>query len=66
MVKNESSQKPIPDMLMELLVCPACKGDLILTEQMSSFNLQCHSCKLSYPINDGIPIMLIDKAASII
>jgi uncharacterized protein YbaR (Trm112 family) len=23
----------------------------------------CHRCRLSYPVRDGIPIMLIDEAA---
>lgn len=50
--------------LMEILVCPLCKGDLQLTvEQEDSGEilagkLVCSSCNESYPIEDGIPNLL--------
>jgi len=46
--------------LLEILVCPACKGELEHREQESE--LVCHACGLRYEIRDGIPIMLIDEA----
>jgi uncharacterized protein len=46
--------------LLEILVCPKCKGDLILTEK--SDGLICNACHLKYEIKDDIPIMLIDEA----
>ena len=46
--------------LLEILVCPKCKGDLILTE--NSDGLICNACHLKYEIKDDIPIMLIDEA----
>ncbi len=46
--------------LLEILVCPKCKGDLVLTE--NSDGLVCHSCRLKYEIRDDIPIMLISEA----
>jgi uncharacterized protein YbaR (Trm112 family) len=46
--------------LLEILVCPKCKGDLVLTE--SGDGLICHACSLKYEIKDDIPIMLIDEA----
>ena len=46
--------------LLEILVCPKCKGDLLLTE--NSDGLICNSCRLKYEIKDDIPIMLIDEA----
>jgi uncharacterized protein YbaR (Trm112 family) len=46
--------------LLEILVCPQCKGDLELTPKEDSLN--CNACKLRYLIQDGIPIMLIDQA----
>ncbi|MFA6223695.1 MAG: Trm112 family protein [Desulfomonilaceae bacterium] len=46
--------------LLEILVCPKCKGDLILTE--NSDGLICNACRLKYEIKDDIPIMLIDEA----
>ena len=46
--------------LLEILVCPKCKGDLEYRESPES--LVCHVCRLIYPVEDGIPIMLIDEA----
>ncbi len=46
--------------LLEILVCPKCKGDLALTE--AGDGLICRSCRLKYAIRDDIPIMLIDEA----
>ncbi|MBI5249875.1 MAG: Trm112 family protein [Desulfomonile tiedjei] len=46
--------------LLDILVCPKCKGDLILTENQDG--LICNSCRLKYLIKDDIPIMLIDEA----
>ena len=50
----------IDQKLLEILACPKCKGDLILTEKQDG--LICNACKLLYPIKDDIPIMLIDEA----
>ncbi|QID18244.1 Trm112 family protein [Nitrogeniibacter mangrovi] len=46
--------------LLEILVCPICKGplDYRKTEQ----ELVCSPCRLAYPIRDGIPVMLEDEA----
>ena len=46
--------------LLEILVCPKCKGDIYLTE--AGDGLICDNCKLLYEIKDDIPIMLIDEA----
>jgi len=46
--------------LLAILVCPKCKGELEYREAESS--LVCPTCRLRYPIRDGIPIMLIDEA----
>lgn len=51
---------PIKPELLEILCCPKCKGDVKLTE--SGDGLVCENCKLLYPIEDDIPIMLIDEA----
>jgi uncharacterized protein YbaR (Trm112 family) len=48
-----------PD-LLEILVCPVCKGDLeYLAERQ---RLICHACRLAYRIEEDIPIMLPDEA----
>lgn len=46
--------------LLEILVCPKCKGDLEYREDEQV--LVCHVCRLAYPIEDDIPVMLIDEA----
>ncbi len=46
--------------LLDILVCPKCKGDLILLDDNSG--LVCTPCKLKYPIRDDIPVMLVDEA----
>jgi uncharacterized protein len=48
--------------LLEILVCPKCKGDLEYRTEGSAETLVCHACRLVYPVEDGIPIMLIDEA----
>ncbi|MDJ0830708.1 MAG: Trm112 family protein [Desulfobacterales bacterium] len=49
--------------LLDILVCPQCKGVIYLNETQDG--LICDSCKLMYEIRDDIPIMLIDEAQPI-
>jgi len=46
--------------LLDILACPACKGDVKLEGQ----KIICVSpkCGLRFPIKDGIPVMLIEEA----
>ncbi|MBI5331691.1 MAG: Trm112 family protein [Betaproteobacteria bacterium] len=46
--------------LLEILVCPLCKGPLVhrKTEQ----ELVCKADRLAFPLRDGIPVMLEDEA----
>jgi uncharacterized protein YbaR (Trm112 family) len=53
----------VPQALLEILVCPKCKGDLEFRKEEPS--LVCSSCKLRYPVRDGIPIMLIAEATPV-
>jgi uncharacterized protein YbaR (Trm112 family) len=46
--------------LLEILVCPVCKGPLVYKKSESE--LICKPCRLAYPIKDGIPVMLEDEA----
>jgi len=46
--------------LMEILACPKCKQAVQLAEDQLS--IACPSCRLRYPVRDGIPVMLIDEA----
>jgi len=45
------------------LACPQCKGDLNYT--LNPEGLICKPCGLLYPINDGIPVMLVEEAKKI-
>lgn len=46
--------------LLEILVCPVCKGPL--EHRKPAHELACKSCKLAYPVKDDIPVMLEDEA----
>ena len=46
--------------LYELLVCPQCLSGLILDDEGKV--LACEKCKLSYPIIDGIPMLVTEDA----
>jgi uncharacterized protein YbaR (Trm112 family) len=52
---------PIAPQLLEILVCPKCKGDLEYRAEPRE-SLVCHACRLQYLVEDDIPIMLIDEA----
>lgn len=47
--------------LLNILVCPLCKGRLLLNNE----ELICLFDRLAFPIHDGIPVMLEAKARSI-
>ncbi len=49
--------------LVDILVCPQCKGTLRLTED--ALGLACGRCRLLYEIRDDIPVMLIEEARSL-
>lgn len=48
--------------LLEIIVCPKCKGDLIYDENRDI--LICKTCSVYYPIREDIPILLIEEAQS--
>lgn len=52
---------PLAPDLLDLLVCPKCKGDLEYRAAPEE-SLDCHRCRLRYRVEDDIPIMLIDEA----
>jgi uncharacterized protein YbaR (Trm112 family) len=49
--------------LLEILVCPVCKGPLDYRKSQSE--LVCRPCKLAYAVRDDIPIMIEDEARQI-
>ena len=68
------SQTPttIEPWLREILRCPQCKGELTdvtgaapeATADSASgvTELQCPACGLGYPIESGVPVLLVDLA----
>jgi uncharacterized protein YbaR (Trm112 family) len=50
----------LDERILEILVCPKCKGDLEYDREGS--RLLCATCKLAYPIRDDIPVMLEQEA----
>jgi uncharacterized protein YbaR (Trm112 family) len=46
--------------LLDILVCPSCKGPLSFDKKKSE--LVCKPDRLAYPIRDDIPVMLEDEA----
>jgi uncharacterized protein YbaR (Trm112 family) len=49
--------------LLEILVCPICKGELVY--QREAQELVCKFDRLAYPIRDDIPVMLDTEARKI-
>jgi uncharacterized protein YbaR (Trm112 family) len=50
--------------LLEILVCPLCKGKLAFRRdaRSDSAELICKADRLGYPVKDGIPVMLEEEA----
>ena len=46
--------------LLELLVCPVCKGPL--EHDRDAHELICRADHLAFPVRDGIPVMLESEA----
>lgn len=53
--------------LIELLVCPLCKGPLQLhrASETRGAELVCPADRLAFPIRDGIPVMLEGEARTL-
>jgi uncharacterized protein YbaR (Trm112 family) len=51
----------LDERLLEILVCPNCHGEVEYIEAEN--RIVCRGeCRYSYPVRDGIPVMLIDEA----
>ena len=51
---------PLSDELLEILVCPQCRGELVYDR--AAERLICATCRLRYPVVDDIPVMLVEEA----
>nr|MBN2278579.1 Trm112 family protein [candidate division Zixibacteria bacterium] len=52
----------LSDRLLEIIVCPKCKGEL--TYKKDENRLNCQSCRLAFRVENDIPVLLIDEAES--
>jgi len=53
---------PIPQELLDILVCPVCKTPVKLAPDNSSLKCQSSTCRRVYPVRDDIPVMLPEEA----
>lgn len=53
------------DTLLQILACPACKGDLKFVELKDKQGFACDKCQKVYPIKDNIPVMLVEESEPI-
>ena len=49
--------------LLDILVCPICKGRLQVNDHKTA--LICRADRLSFPIEDGVPVLLEARAQSL-
>lgn len=49
--------------LLDILACPACKGEITPFEEGQY--LLCRQCRLKYPVRNGIPVMLENEAETV-
>ncbi len=49
--------------LLEILVCPVCKGPLLWKPEAAE--LICKGDRLAFPVRDGIPVMLEEEARAL-
>jgi len=53
--------------LLDLLVCPLCKGPLehVRADESHGAELHCAADRLAFPVRDGVPVMLEQEARSL-
>jgi uncharacterized protein len=51
---------PIDPELLEILACPECKTPVEVVKDGAG--LRCAKCRRVYPVQDDIPVMLVDEA----
>jgi uncharacterized protein YbaR (Trm112 family) len=60
---NELWRNVVDSRLLDILVCPICKGPLDYDK--TAQELICKPDRLAYPIRDGSPIMWADQARDV-
>ena len=54
---------PLDDTLKAVLGCPKCGGKLEYRDPPET--LTCRPCGLVFPVEDGIPVLLLDEAETL-
>lgn len=55
----------IPQEIRDILACPQCRGPLRDETVAAGTRLVCDACGLSYPVEEGIPVLLIERATAL-
>ncbi len=58
--KGDNTKFMINKDLLDILVCPNCKGEIEL-DRVKNY-LFCEACNLTYEIKNNIPVMIVEKA----
>lgn len=58
-VRDKMREFMMDSPLLSLLACPKCHGTLT---QGTPCTLTCAACHLTFPIENGLPVLLIEKA----
>jgi uncharacterized protein YbaR (Trm112 family) len=61
MAAMPTPQAKFDENVLNQLACPACRGEL----RQENARLVCIVCRRAYPIVDGIPVLIIDRAETI-
>ena len=59
-MKQSTNKKKFDKSLLALIVCPLTKNPLVFDTNKNE--LVSREAKLAYPIIDGIPVLLVEKA----
>ena len=60
---DDSADGIIPPDLLNILACPRCRAAVGLVKKPTGRQgLACSQCNVVYPVEDGIPVMLIHEA----
>lgn len=62
MTDTPNTPVPVDPKMLRVLVCPKTRGPL--THDTETHELISKKAKLAYPIRDGVPILLVDRARS--
>jgi hypothetical protein len=61
MPANSTIPLTLNALIAAALACPACYGDL----RREDARLVCASCRRAYPVVDGIPVLIVERAEAV-